>query len=151
MRRLLPLLLCACGGDAPSTTKLGDPGCMPRSTAIATWDGGTLSLSDPACGTVSLSARVLAEGDATVSFEAVEGGWQPTLTSSTGAVVDGLVLEGTYTLTGEAEAVMWRQGYQSWSWSGVTSLVAPNLDTDGLAIPGGTGDQSMNYVKHDRH
>ena len=148
MRRLLPLLLCACGGDEPAKTTPDTTGCAPISSATATWDGAALSISDPACGSAVLDARVLADGDVTVSFEPVDGGWRPVLTSAGGAVVDGLVLEGAYTLTGEAEPVMWRQGFQSWSWSGVTSLVAPNLDDEGLAIPGGDGDGFSSLEDH---
>ena len=154
MRRLLPLLLCtsgllvACGDDTPSKSTPDESGCASISEATAAWDGTTLTLSDPACGSVSLDARVLADGDVTVTFEPVADGWQPVLTSAAGAVVDGLVLEGTYELAGSAEPVMWRQGFQSWSWSGVTALVAPNLDTDGIAIPGGDGDGFSSLEDH---
>ena len=148
MRRLLLVLLCACGGEPPPTEPVGSPGCAAQSSATATWDGATLSLSDPACGSVDLTARVLAEGDVEVSFEAVEGGWQPVLTSASGAELDGLVLAGAYRLTGEAEPVLWRQGYQSWSWSGVTRLVSPNLDADGIAVPGGDGDGFSSLQDH---
>jgi alpha-galactosidase len=44
---------------------------------------------------------------------------------------------GTWEVRGEADAVLWRQGYQSWSASGVFPLVAPVLDDGGWPQIGG--------------
>ncbi len=142
------LFACACG-PSPAESGRADPTvCAAVSEAAAAWEGSSLSLSDSACGELVLEARVLAEGAVSVRFEQVDHGWQPVLSSDTGAVVDGLVLEGSWSVAGEGEPVFWRQGFQSWSWSGVTALVEPNLDAEGIAVPGGDGDGFSSLDDH---
>ncbi len=100
-------------------------------------------VADRGCGRLELAARVLGEGTLGLRFEVLEQ-------TEDGAVVQpvivgegtwtGLALEGGWALDGEEEPAWWRQGYQSWSWSGVSALIPPELDTEGLPVPGGDGD-----------
>ena len=142
------LLASACSASPEPSGPTGPRVCAAVSEASATWAGNRLTLTDSLCGQVDLEARVLADGSVSVRFDRVDGAWQPVLSSETGAVVDGLVLEGAWSVTGEGEPVFWRQGFQSWSWSGVTALVEPNLDADGVAVPGGDGDGFSSLEDH---
>ena len=101
----------------------------------------------PFCGELVLQSRVLGSGTWTVEWTANQwGGWTPNVTSSSGGTFEGLVLEGSWTLTGDDEAVFWRQGYQSWSWSGVTLPGEATLDDWGVIETGGDGDgRTVNY------
>ncbi len=57
-----------------------------------------------------------------------------------GATFEGLTLRGPWNVEGPGEPVWWRQGYQSWSWSGVTPLEFASLDEQGEPEVGGDGD-----------
>ena len=78
-----------------------------------------------------------------------QGGWVPRIQSLTGGTFEGLVLEGQLELTGTAETVFWKQGYQSWSWSGVLSPTPAQLDERGVAIAKGDGDSSTVFFEQD--
>ncbi len=109
----------------------------------STWDGSTLGAVVEGCASVELTARTLGGGAWEVSLsQNADGAWVPALTASGGdATFEGLVLEGSWTTAGDGDAVLWRQGYQSWSWSGVMALEALTLDDEtGLPVVGGDGD-----------
>ena len=38
------------------------------------------------------------------------------------SVFEGFTLTGAYALQGDSPTRLWKQGYQSWWWSGVTAL-----------------------------
>jgi len=88
-----------------------------------------------ACGRLTLSPRVIGDAGLTVTLEATDEGFRPVV-SGTGTL-RGVVLEGTFEVDGEAPMANWRQGFQSWSWSGVTSPGAPTLDDEGVPLTGG--------------
>lgn len=130
---ILVLLACRPQSDSPPPE-----GCVGVQLDL----GGGLH-ADRGCAALDLEVQVLGEGDLGVRFELVEQGeaWavvQPVITGE--GTWTGLSLEGPWSLRGEEEPSWWRQGYQSWSWSGVTTLQAPELDELGLPVPGGDGD-----------
>ena len=97
-------------------------------------------LPEKSCANLSLESRILGEGDLSVSWTETDHGFQPTITANSDGLFDGLVLSGNYTLPGEEPTRIWKQGYQSWWWSGVTELVSPEFDEDGLPLVGGDGN-----------
>ena len=116
------------------------PPVLPCSGApSASWDGSALAFSVADCADVELAARVLGEGELSVSFAEVDGAWVPTISSAGGGTFTGLVLEGPWAAAGDEAATLWRQGYQSWSFSGVIPLEALELDADGVPEVGGDG------------
>lgn len=127
-------LLLACGNTDSDKTIECD------SSAAIQLVGDVFSLPDNACATLSLESTVLGEGDLSVSWTETEHGFQPIITANSDGLFDGLVLSGDYTLSGEEPTRLWKQGYQSWWWSGVTDLVAPEFDADGLPLVGGDGN-----------
>ncbi len=143
MRATLALVLLGCRPDpTPADSGPANPtrACAGVSAAVPDWDGEALRLADTPCGEVALKPRVTASGDVEVALEAVDGGWQPVLSSQSGATVTGLVLEGTWSLEGASDVVLWKQGYQSWSWSGVTAPGDAVRDANEIIEAGGDGD-----------
>lgn len=129
---MLPLLLAmSCKKDAVEP--------LVCDTVLAV-DGQTLSLESD-CGSLSLSPLLVGTGELTVSL-AVDGqSVIPTITAgSGGGVLEALALTGAVELTGAEPARLWRQGYQSWWWSGVTELEPITLTDDGLPLTGGDGN-----------
>lgn len=113
--------------------------CMGEATLTA--DGTSVTFDAPGCASLDLTALPIAEGSVTVSFDVDGATLTPHVTAGpAGGVVHGLALTGEWQLTGDAPAVWWRQGYQSWSWSGVLALGALELGDDGLPVVGGDGD-----------
>ena len=128
---------CKGGSDEPGADALCTASLLPA----LSWDGAVLSAAEESCGELALRPRVIGEGEWSIDFVQTErGSWEPVLSSSTGGVFEGLVLEGAWTLAGASDAVLWKQGYQSWSWSGVTTPGEPTMDADGVILPGGDGD-----------
>ena len=84
---------------------------------------------------------MVGEGDLTVSLAMVGETVVPTVTAGDGGgTLRTLLLEGWVVTVGEAPPRWWRQGYQSWSWAGVTELAIPNeLDEDDVPLVGGQG------------
>ena len=104
-------------------------------------EGPNVTLGHQDCGSLSLAARVLGDGDWTVAWQSTPGGGlQPVLSTQSGGTVTGLVLEGAVRLSGASGLVFWKQGYQSWSWSGVTAPGTATLDDEGVVRAGGDGD-----------
>jgi alpha-galactosidase len=109
---MLLLLACAPDDPAPETPTLTADGA----SVAYTWSGGSVTLDGEAEG----------EGTFSVTFAVVGDTVVPTVSSVDGGVLEGVTLRGGWSMAGEP--VLWRQGYQSWSWSGVTELL-PTLDT----------------------
>ena len=136
MRRFA--LLAACPLLFACPTDEVDP-CA--GTAETDWDGATLAWAVEGCASVEFTARVLGDGGLTVELApSDDGAWTPTITAPAGGTFDALVLQGPSSTTGESEPVLWRQGHQSWSWSGVMALEELTLDSDGVPEVGGDGD-----------
>lgn len=93
---------------------------------------------DVAC--LKLSATLVAQGDWSLDFSVDAEGLTPTLSTTTGGQLQGLMLSGPLSLAGSTPLRWWRQGYQSWSWSGVSELAALELDDDGIPLAGGDTD-----------
>jgi hypothetical protein len=122
-----------------------EPSPIPEASACTELrlELGAGILADRGCGRLDLQARILGEGTLGLRFDLLDQ-------TEAGAVIQpviegqgtwtGLALEGGWALDGEEEPAWWRQGYQSWSWSGVSALSAPELDAEGLPVPGGDGD-----------
>ncbi|MCP4868546.1 MAG: alpha-galactosidase [Proteobacteria bacterium] len=128
---ITPLLL-GCPSEEPPLPCAGE-----RAEA---WDGANLTMTAEGCASLDLRARLLGEGGLEVDFELRDGAWVPTVTSASGGTFTGLVLEGAWETAGAEAAVLWRQGYQSWSYSGVIGLEELSLDADGVPEVGGDGD-----------
>ena len=133
---LLLLLLLGCPVEEEPPVPIPAPCGSAPSTS---WSGSTLAFSIEDCASVDLDARLLGEGDLTVSFEEVDGAWVPTVSSEGGGTFTGLVLQGPWSTRGEEAAALWRQGYQSWSYSGVIPLEPLSLDAEGVPEVGGDG------------
>ena len=100
-------------------------------------DGGVLAHDSRRCGSVRLEAEVLGDGDLSVEWTEEDGLFVPTVVGQ--GTVEALVLQGPVELDGDEEPVIWKQGYQSWWWSGVAEL-QPLEWSDGLPVAGGDGD-----------
>lgn len=91
------------------------------------------------CGELLLEDyRVLGEGELTLELYSDGVRVIPSIRSEAdGAVFRALHLVGPATLAGDAPLRIWRQGYQSWSASGVFEI--PELETgpEGLPVVGG--------------
>ena len=132
------MVLVGCGDKDTKPNTVNSTLCT--SVAVVAWADDTLTMNAPMCAGFSLAPRVLGEGSLSVDFVETDDGWQPEITASTDAVFRGLVLEGTHTQAGSSDAVLWRQGYQSWSFSGVVALMPLPLDDEGVPEVGGDGD-----------
>ena len=109
--------------------------------------GSSIELTDKAfslpqqdCQSISLSTRILGTENLSVEWRHDMSSWTPTIIAQGDGVFNGLVLEGSYELNGADQTLIWKQGYQSWWWSGVTELSEPELDTNNLPLVGGDGD-----------
>ncbi len=103
------------------------------------------------CGDVDLAVDTLADGDVTVTWsdgvrssDGTRVVFTPTVTAgSGGAALHALVLDGTAMSGDDTGRKLWRQGYQSWSWSGIVDLDATDApERVGSTLPpvGGDGD-----------
>lgn len=128
--------LAACPPVLPVET----PACPSVVVPIIEVDGASLSVEWPGCGSLDLQGAVLADGgEVTLSFEVDGGTVRPVLTAGGDAVFKAMLLDGVWSLDGDGDARWWRQGYQSWSWSGVVDL-AGSIPTDALGLPAAAGD-----------
>ena len=137
--RLAVVLSClSCGGEqAPDTVSEGEICAQP---AVVEWSESSLRLESPNCASFDLAPRVLGDGQYSISFVSEDGGWQPEITALQDGIFRGLVLEGVHGQWGDSEPVLWKQGYQSWSFSGVVDLPLASLDLEGIPEVGGDGD-----------
>ncbi len=104
------------------------------------WAEGTLTYRRRDCAEAQLVASVHGTGGLTVELIDVDGGWQPLITATEAGRLDGLMLSGTYRIAGVSEPVVWRQGYQSWSHSGVAPIDSIAVDERDVPLIGGDGD-----------
>ncbi len=102
--------------------------------------GSHVAYDAPGHGSAKLDATVFGEGTFAITLRLENGNIHPRVTAETDGTLRGAALTGSYEIAGKADAVIWRQGYQSWSWSGVTTLTTPALDGDGLPTVAGDGD-----------
>lgn len=123
---MLLLLLLGCGPDRDA----------PPAPSGRVVDGARLTAWTADGRRVELTGRAVADGPVTVTLTLEGDTVRPTLAAETDAVVTAVLLEGTVTLPGEAPVRLWRQGYQSWSWSGVVEPEAP-ASVDGVPTVGG--------------
>ena len=79
-----------------------------------------LLFSENDCQQLELSSSILGSSGLSVRWSELNGAWQPTIIAETSASFKGLVLEGDYLVNGDEPPLIWKQGYQSWWWSGVT-------------------------------
>ena len=128
-----------CGGDKASSDS-GTAASCASTPATTTWSDGTLRYARPGCASLELSATVLGTGGLRVEFMETDGGWTPEVTAETAGRFEGLVLTGSHSTAGSSEPVLWRQGYQSWSHSGVAALAELARDDEGVPLIGGDGD-----------
>lgn len=119
------LLLLACD---PSPAPLG---CVRTVTGASVRQEG-------ACPTLLLTGEIIGEGDLSLTFTTDGDAIVPTVSGS--GTLRAVVLSGGLGIAGDGPLRLWRQGYQSWSWSGVVDVTTPELDADGLPIIGGDGD-----------
>ncbi|MEC7986497.1 MAG: hypothetical protein VX278_15125 [Myxococcota bacterium] len=125
-------LLLACN---QGTEKEQEQTCSVENYALL--ENEAIVLPQDACQTLSLRSQILGEGTLSLRWEQHNHQLQPIISASGDATFQGLVLNGSYTLRGENEIRLWKQGYQSWWWSGVTDLVEPELDEYGIPLTGG--------------
>lgn len=142
MARLsIVLLFLSCSGKSEPAGGGGDCAELPThgSLRVGPDAADNLTLTLEGCRLGTLSAAVVGSGDLSLDWRDIGEGWQPVLTAGVGgATVEGLSLRGVLPLGGVGEVVLWRQGYQSWSWSGVTAL-PDRVEMDG-ALPAVDGD-----------
>jgi len=97
----------------------------------------TITLVSSSCSSLSLSPQILSVGELSLRWEQNENTITPILTAERDAVFSGLVLSGEYSLNGNQPTRLWKQGYQSWWWSGITELSTPEYDELGIPLVGG--------------
>ncbi len=127
----LSLAACPTGDDPPL---LADP--CDGTPSIDTI-GDTVVYDLPGCASVSLTGEIRGSGDLALDWRAEEGAAVPVVSGE--GTFEGLILRGGHSLAGEAEPRWWRQGYQSWSWSGVLDVEPLDLE-DGVPVTDGDGD-----------
>jgi hypothetical protein len=119
--------------------KKPEPEATPCALDLAVSGDGVVA-TDDACASVELGPRALGDGDLAVSLAEVDGAVVATVTSASGGTLRAVVLQGAVSVEGEGPKRWWRQGYQSWSWSGVVEPTPAELDSDGLPVVGGDGN-----------
>lgn len=130
----LALLLLACHRD-----KAASAGCESAVGLVVS--GATVRLAGGGCATVALKPTVLGEGALDLRFEVADGAVTPVITAGDGGgTFEALMLSGAHALDGDQAPRIWKQGYQSWWWSGVADLGALTFTSDGLPVAGGDGD-----------
>ena len=94
------------------------------------------------CQELSLGPQIFGNGDMSIQFEAQEDSriWKPIITAQTDSIFRGFSLSGTYKLQGQDPTLLWKQGYQSWWWSGITELSDIEFDENLMPLVGGDGD-----------
>jgi len=100
-------------------------------------DTTSISLQNNSCSTLTLSPQLLSEGELTLQWEKQGNVLTPIISAQQDSLFSGLVLSGEYSLKGQQETRLWKQGYQSWWWSGVTALIEPEYDDIGIPLVGG--------------
>lgn len=122
----------------------------PTGCTVEGGDGLSCNFPRPSGGeaaaTVTLQARAIGEGDLTVQLALTSEINSPTpvvavtVSSEGGGTLEGVILEGDWSANGEGGVRLWRQGYQSWAWSGVTEPGDLARDDRGVPVVGGDED-----------
>ena len=113
-----------------------EPEPAPCEVLFLDTQGTDLQL-ESTCGSWLAQASVLGEGE--LQVELVQEGYELTPVVTGTGTFEGLLVQGPLLLDGHEPAVLWKQGYQSWWWSGVTELVSVEYE-DELPRVGGDGD-----------
>lgn len=109
-----------------------------QGSAVLSPGGGEVRVDLPGCGGVFLDElRIVGEGS--MRLELFSSGTQliPQIIAEGDATFEALHFSGTWWSGGEADPAFWRQGYQSWSASGVFPLAEVVRDARGLPLVGG--------------
>lgn len=112
-----------------------DPAATSDCAVTLAADGDRLTVDAGGCGQAELVAEPFGTGELTVRMEADDDRAWPVV-SGEGAL-EGVRLYGTVRLAGSEAPRWWRQGYQSWSWSGVVEPEPPAVDERGVEVVGG--------------
>ena len=122
----------ACGPES-----IAPCGAVPETQ----WEDERLRFSVGDCAELDVAARVIGAGEWSVRMEEQpDGSLRPIVEALSSGRFEGLVLEGTWSTEGDQPPVLWRQGYQSWSYSGVIALEDLTLDSEGVPVVAGDGD-----------
>ena len=89
------------------------------------------------CAHWSARAEALGPGDFSVRWE-IDGQTATPIVSGEGTLY-GVLVDGSLGVGGDQDPRLWKQGYQSWWWSGVTELTPLEWE-DRVPIAGGDGD-----------
>lgn len=122
------LLLLALGCD-----RAEDIVCLDPTLVVVK---GDVNLSQE-CVKLVARSTVVGQGEWSVRFEQEGQVLTPVLTGK--GTFEALVLDGSLGLAGEATPVLWKQGFQSWWWSGVTEL-SPLSWENQVPVAGGDGN-----------
>lgn len=121
-------------------------GCRPPAedtcglTAV-TVEAAQVSIGSEGCASLELEGELRGDGTLSVRYEVDGDRLVPVVAGGAeGGELRGLRLKGSYTLEGEGGERFWRQGYQSWSWSGVVEIAGLERDESGDLRAAGDGD-----------
>ena len=71
-----------------------------------------------------MTPQIFGDGTMSIHFETQQDSqWKPIVTAQTDSVFEVYSLSGTYTLQGKEPTLLWKQGYQSWWWSGILNCL----------------------------
>lgn len=120
----------------------------PKSNSTCSYDNiifdeNTLSFDEKEhCQELTLSSKIFGDGEMSVTLVQQENEytWKPIITAESSSVFEGFTLTGAYALQGDSPTRLWKQGYQSWWWSGVTALRDMDFDENAMPLVGGDGD-----------
>lgn len=116
-------------------TEKNTPQC--NSNTGITISSEQITLEENACSSLFLSPMVLSQGDLSIRWQQEGNTITPIIRANQASTFSGLVLHGEYDLKGDNPIRLWKQGYQSWWWSGVTKLIPPEYDAQGIPLVGG--------------
>jgi len=135
---------CACNGKeavggSGDTDQVVQGGCAFFGKVRLAADSARLEASG--CGEIVLDTFT-AVGDGDLQYTLFSDGSQIVVevrAGESGGTLRAFHAEGSWWAVGDGDPVVWRQGYQSWSASGIFALdgEALSFDADGLPIAGG--------------
>ncbi len=136
---LLLLLLFACNPRPDS------PELCSGETTVEIVDGDVVA-ERAGCMSMRLTPQLIGDDLLDVELVVNDGVITPIVSGS--GSFEGLVLRGPQELYGSSETVLWRQGYQSWAWSGVTALEPLEWSDQGWPVTEGDGDAFSLAFEH---
>ena len=142
---LVPLVLiagCRCGADPDEHS------CDPA-VGIELLASGAAEIGafDDCPGMVLDGLRVVGDGDLSVELEpAGDGAIRPVVRSASGGTLRAVVLSGELRRVGPAPERIWKQGYESWSASGVFDLADREVVRAPDGYPVFAGDDGVTQV-----